>query len=105
MWHIHDKKERSSLRQTARLAKLLKEEAGDPETRGKALNLAGNLAYMQSDYEEAQRRYEESLEILRPLGARQSVAALTHNLGLIAWIQSRFVEARTLTEPPPASCQ
>ncbi len=64
--------------------------------RAKALNVAGVLAYHQSDYGTARALNEESLGIQRELDDRWGMANSLNNLGNVAWDQGDHATARTL---------
>jgi predicted ATPase/DNA-binding winged helix-turn-helix (wHTH) protein/Tfp pilus assembly protein PilF len=72
-------------------------ERRTPE-RAKALNGAGTLAYMQSDYSAARDYYEESLALRRYLDDRSGMAAALNNLGLVACEQGDLATAKSLIE-------
>jgi len=55
-----------------------------------ALNILGETARLQSDYEAAQLYYEESLEVVRETGERLREAMLLCNLGFIAYRHGRY---------------
>jgi len=67
-------------------------------TRAKILNAAGNLAYLQDDYGQATRLFEESLVLRRALGDRQGAAASLSNLGNVALRQGECERATVLCE-------
>ncbi len=62
--------------------------------RGKTLNWAGNLAYMQGDSSQARVFHEVSLEIRRELGDEEGVAETLSNMGNVAFMQGRPDAAR-----------
>ncbi len=66
--------------------------------RAKILNAAGNLAYLQDDYGQATRLFEESLALRRALGDRQGAAASLSNLGNVALRQGECERATVLCE-------
>jgi predicted ATPase/DNA-binding winged helix-turn-helix (wHTH) protein len=70
-------------------------QAGDAATseRADALNTAGALAYLQSDYAAAKALHEESLAIRRALGDRRGVATSLSNLGAVACDHGEFASA------------
>jgi hypothetical protein len=49
------------------------------------LNLSGELARAQKDYDTAQRYYEDSLFLAREMGARQREAVVLNNLSFVAY--------------------
>lgn len=59
----------------------LAREAGDSYRIAMALNYLGDLGRCEQNYAQAQAVYEESLALLRDLGAERDFAALLHNLG------------------------
>ncbi|HEY7116155.1 MAG TPA: LuxR C-terminal-related transcriptional regulator [Tepidisphaeraceae bacterium] len=61
--------------------------AGDgiPAERRPALGLAGFLAWLQSDNEEARRRYGEEMAVAEALGNRWHVANCHNGHALVAW--------------------
>src|SRR5205814_467439 len=61
--------------------------------RGRALNLAGILAFAQGDYARATAQFEESLMLLRESGDTFGVALDLGDLGLVAHDQGDFREA------------
>jgi len=66
--------------------------------RAEALNGAGNLAYMQGDYDAARRFHEGSLALRRELGETRNVAGSLNNLGLLAAQSGDLAAARALYE-------
>ncbi len=66
--------------------------------RGKALSVAGVLAYEQSEYALARSFYEQSLAIRRELGERQGIANSLNNLANVHLAQDDFTASRTLHE-------
>jgi predicted ATPase len=80
------------------LARLLALEGAEAhrEPRAKALNGAGILARLQSDYRTARACFEESLRIRRELGDRRGIADCLANLGCVARRQSDDEAAWTL---------
>ncbi len=81
-----------------RLTALLSRSDAQDRTKGRAdaLNGAGSLARMQSEYGQARSLYEESLEIKRELGDRQGIAGSLNNLGLLALSQGDTRSAEML---------
>jgi tetratricopeptide (TPR) repeat protein len=61
-----------------------------------ALDELGNLAYLQGDYAEAQRRYQQSLAFFEQLGDLAGQASSWHQLGMLAQQQRDYAEARRL---------
>lgn len=74
--------------------------AGEDQTKAhaKALNVAGTLAYRQSDYRAARARHEESLVIWQQLCDRAGVAISLTGLGSVATDQGDYRAARELIE-------
>jgi tetratricopeptide (TPR) repeat protein len=66
--------------------------------RAKALNGAGNLAYMEGDYAAARALHEESLAIKRDLGDKRGIAISLNNLGSVTHTQGDYAAARSLYE-------
>lgn len=69
------------------------ETAGPDDTRAKALNGAGVLAWNQGDYTAARLAYEEALAIKREAGDQLAVSALLNNLGNLAMDQGDYATA------------
>ncbi len=63
--------------------------------RARALNVAGNLARVEGDYDAAVSRYEESLAIRRGLGDTQGIAVSLNNLGVAAKDRGDYPAARS----------
>ncbi|MBU2670976.1 tetratricopeptide repeat protein [Actinoplanes bogorensis] len=53
----------------------------------------GNLAYLTSDYAEAERRYQQALTIAEELGDRAGTASGYHQLGMLAQDRGDYREA------------
>lgn len=70
-------------------------QAGDGASseRADALNAAGALAYLQSDYNAAKALHLESLAIRRALGDRRGIATSLSNLGVVACDHGEFASA------------
>ena len=83
-----------------RLGALLAHPGGQERTKARArsLNGAGNLAWMQGDYDEARVLFDESLTIGRGSGDKKGIADSLNNLGIVAWMQGDYVTARILFE-------
>ena len=64
----------------------------------KALMAAGGLAFVQGDYVQGRRLYEDSLTMWRELGDRRQIAYLLSNLGFLTTAQGDYVAARSLLE-------
>ena len=63
-------------------------EAADPTPiRARALLAAGSLAYWSNDLDEAERRYEESLEIARTNDDPVAVFDASYNLAYVPWLR------------------
>ncbi|HJZ45830.1 MAG TPA: tetratricopeptide repeat protein, partial [Roseiflexaceae bacterium] len=67
----------------------------DLMVQAKALNLAGILAAVQIDYEDALACYTQSLEAARQIGDQFSIARALINLGDISMNQEDFAQAHT----------
>ena len=68
------------------------------QERANVLNVAGLLAFHQSDVSAAAALFEESLAIERQAGTPQRIAILLGNLGLVAYEQGILASARALHE-------
>lgn len=67
--------------------------------RARALNRAGDLAFLQGEYAQARLYLEESLELKRSLADRPGIAAVLNSLGNVAVWQREFdVAARVVEE-------
>ncbi len=66
--------------------------------RAKIYNAAGNLAYVQVDYEAARHLYTEALTIRQSLDDPRGVAISLSNLGLVATSQGEYETAQSLYE-------
>jgi len=77
---------------------LVTSEGGEASVRAKALNVAGHLAIIQSDYERAEPLCKESLALYRELEDQPGIAFSLFLLGSVSWTQGNMVAARTLTE-------
>lgn len=53
----------------------------------------GNLAYLRGDYDQAERRYQQSLQIEERLGNQAGMATSWSQLGNLAAARQRFTEA------------
>jgi predicted ATPase/DNA-binding CsgD family transcriptional regulator len=63
----------------------------------RALNVLGELARLDGDYERAQRAYGECLAVSRQTGDRHREAIMLGNLGYIAYHQGDYERAEALT--------
>lgn len=82
-----------------RLSRALSSDDGaDPADRAKALNAAGNLAFLQGDYASARALHQHTLEIRRKLEDQAGIAACLGNLGNEAMVQADYVSAGRLYE-------
>ena len=81
-------------------ARVLDKSGAEERTRerAKALNAAGSLAYLQSDYPAAKVWQEDSLTIQRHLGDRIGIAGSLNNLGNLAREQGDASGARAMYE-------
>ncbi|MEO8752647.1 MAG: tetratricopeptide repeat protein, partial [Casimicrobiaceae bacterium] len=64
----------------------------------KVTNVAGKLAYYQSDYSRARAQYERSLAIWRHLADRKGIGNALNNLGIMVREQGDLSGARALSE-------
>jgi len=65
--------------------------ASEPtEVRAKALVASGHLAFLQRDFSESRRRYEEALSIRRDLGDRSKIADSLHRVGILAEVRKEY---------------
>jgi len=67
-----------------------------PSERLAALEAAGGLAYWQADMDEAQRLYDECVEMVRPLGDDRALANALYNAAF-----PRTISAKALDEARP----
>ena len=66
-------------------------DATEPtEVRAKALVASGHLAFLQRDFSEAKRRYEEALSIRRNLGDASKIADSLHRVGILAEVRQEY---------------
>ncbi|HZP82590.1 MAG TPA: tetratricopeptide repeat protein [Chthonomonadaceae bacterium] len=72
----------------------LRAEDGPPALRIRALNAAGVLAYLQSDYDDARELFARSLALCEAHQDRQGAATAQHGLGQIARFQGDYAAAR-----------
>jgi predicted ATPase/DNA-binding CsgD family transcriptional regulator len=73
-------------------------QSAPPSVRGRALNGAGALAFVQGEYEAARDFHEQSLAMRRTEGDRKAIAGSLNNLGIVALARADFVTARPLLE-------
>ena len=66
--------------------------------RSAALNVAGTLAYIRSDYERAAALHQDSLTLRRELGDRSGIATSLHNLSRVRFYQGDRERAVALCE-------
>jgi predicted ATPase/class 3 adenylate cyclase len=59
-------------------------QLGDRWGTSQALNMMGDIARMQGDYDRANTLYTESLHLYRELGVKRDIPASLHNLGHVA---------------------
>jgi predicted ATPase/DNA-binding CsgD family transcriptional regulator len=64
----------------------------------KALIVAANLAFVQSDYERAEPLFQASLALYRELEDQPGIAFALSLLGSLAWTQGDMAAARTMAE-------
>jgi predicted ATPase/DNA-binding SARP family transcriptional activator len=81
-------------------ALLAADEDGEtpPPVRARALNVTGNLARVEGDYEEAVARYRESLALRQASGDVRGIAIALNNLGVAAKDRGDYPTARTNLE-------
>jgi predicted ATPase len=77
---------------------LIRTPADRTVTRGSALIGAGQLAWIQGDFEQATSLATESLNLFRLLDDLQNVARALHLLGNIQLFKNALIQARTLLE-------
>ena len=84
----------------AHLAEALERKGVQKRTllRAKALQGAGVLAALQSDYDMARTLFEESLAVFRDLGNKQGIATVLNGLGNIAQERGDYSAAGALHE-------
>jgi tetratricopeptide (TPR) repeat protein len=63
------------------------------EVRAKALVASGHLAFLQRDFSESRRRYEEALSIRRNLGDPSKIADSLHRVGILAEVRQEYDDA------------
>jgi predicted ATPase/DNA-binding SARP family transcriptional activator len=80
---------------TTLLGRSLNTPAPQTLMRAKALNAAGALAYLQSDYAAARLLLEEARAVFQRLGDRAGIAEVRHFLGNMALSQGNYLIART----------
>lgn len=78
------------------LTGLLAQAPDRTTTRASALTAAGFFATKQGDYQQAQRYYEESLDIGRQLADQRTMAQALYSLGDNAFDQGDYPSAHTL---------
>lgn len=66
--------------------------------RAKALNRAGDLAFLRGEYDQARLYLEESLALKRQLDDRPGIAAVLHSLGNVAVWKREFETALRVVE-------
>ena len=65
------------------------------QVRGDALQGAGGLAMLMTDYAQAETHYTEALQIFESCGYQKGCADVLHGLGNIAFYEQRFEGARS----------
>lgn len=75
------------------------------DLRAKVLNVAGLLAWAQSDYAAARSFFEECLSIYRQSENTQGVAQALNNLGIVATDQGDYVFAHSVLEESLTICR
>src|SRR5207237_5989321 len=81
-----------------RLEAALAAVQGDPLDRAVALHGAAMQAGEQGDFDDAERFFRESLEIVRAQGNTTRIASTTSNLGNLAFFRGELDEAIALYE-------
>jgi predicted ATPase/DNA-binding CsgD family transcriptional regulator len=71
-------------------------EGIEASVRAKALIAAGNLAFIQSDYERTETLCKESLVLYRELEDQPGIAHSVYLLGVVAWTRGDTSTARSL---------
>ncbi len=71
-------------------------EGIEASVRAKALIAAGNLAFIQSDYERTKILCQESLALYRELEDQPGIAHSVYLLGIVAWTRGDTPTARSL---------
>ena len=66
--------------------------------QAKGLIIAGNLAFIQNDYEHAEPLLQQSLTLYRELDDQPGIAFALSMLGSVTWTKGNMAAARTLTE-------
>ncbi|MDP9411691.1 MAG: tetratricopeptide repeat protein, partial [Actinomycetota bacterium] len=69
-----------------------------PASRAKALTAAGDLAFLQSEYDLAGERLQEGLALCQTLGDRRGIARAVQLLGSIEREQGRYARAEAFHE-------
>ncbi len=69
-----------------------------PPLRAIALDRAGDLAFHQGDYEQAEQHCQASLLLFRALHANRGCAIAFWRLGRIAWIKQAYATAQTFAQ-------
>ncbi len=77
---------------------LSESEGGVVSVRASVLNGLGLLLLNQGDYEQAERRCEESVALYRELGDMVGMAWPFHHLAMMEYDQGKFTRARSLLE-------
>ena len=71
----------------------MKEELGDKSGIAKTLHQLGNVHYQQGNYEEAVKKYNQSLKMKEELGNKSGIAQTLHQLGNVHYQQGNYEEA------------
>jgi predicted ATPase/DNA-binding SARP family transcriptional activator len=74
-------------------------------SRAKVLNVAGYAALQTSEYQHAQKRFEEGLELYSRLGDQQEVAWSLRGCGFACMIKGDYARAQPYVEHSLAICQ
>jgi predicted ATPase/class 3 adenylate cyclase len=77
-------------------AQMIYDQLGNKSGRADILNIFGELAYWQGDYERARRSFEEELALREQLGSSVGELWASLNLAYVLLRQSNLVQARPL---------
>jgi len=64
--------------------------------RAQALNILGQVAQQQGDYQQAALLYDESLDLLRKMGLETGIADVLYSLAHLAQVQGHYPLAARL---------
>ncbi|TMD53715.1 MAG: tetratricopeptide repeat protein, partial [Chloroflexi bacterium] len=96
--HGHISEGRNFLERALAVAVPLASTRIKASVHAKALIVAANLAFIQSDYERAEPMFKASLALYRELEDQPGIAFALSMLGSLAWTQGNMTAARTMTE-------